>query len=90
MSIGTLPTDEIMQDYLDAFWAVYGQEARILFLGNQWYQVNGQPVHRTVIQGEIERLRDLAELQRMNNNRPQLQKTQKSAVQRLISKLRRL
>lgn len=87
MSVTSQPTDEVITDYTAAFFAVYGQEPRIHFVGNQWYQVNGHPVHRTVLEGEIHRLRDLAHLQ--ETTQQHIRTTAKrSAIQRLISKLR--
>jgi hypothetical protein len=47
----------------------------------EWYQVNGETVHRLTLFGEISRLRSLAQQQR-------LAKTDRSIVQRLIAKLR--
>ncbi len=88
MSVGTLPTDEVLEDYWQVFVMVYAQEPKVHYLGNQWYQVNGEPVHRTIMIREIDRLRDLAQLQRMNQKRTQLK--EKSAVQRLIDRLRRV
>lgn len=86
MSVGTLPTDHIIEAYTEAHSRVYGQLPRIHFLGNAWYEVNGHPVHGTLLETEIRRLRDLADLQ---DETQQARSTAKrSALQRLISKLR--
>lgn len=96
MSVGTLPTDEIIEGYGKIFTSVYGQEPRINFLGNQWYQVNGEPVHRTVMLREIERLHDLWTHMRETQEIEQTQQAmrppspRRNAVQKLIGKLRRM
>jgi hypothetical protein len=73
---------------------VYGQEPRTNYIGNQWYQVNGQPVHYTILIQETQRLRDLAELQTATRREarptPTNVRADTSKIQKLIRKLRRM
>lgn len=81
MSTATHPADEYMDSYRVAFEQVYGREPVVRYMGNQWYQVNGEMVHHTIIVSEISRLHDLALLQRRRTQ-------QQSVIARLIKKLR--
>jgi hypothetical protein len=87
MSTGTLPTDQVLFDYFHAHRLMYGQEPRIHYLGNQWYQLNGEPVHRTVLIREIDRLRGLYEIQQPAP-RGRAASYPRSVIQRIINKLR--
>jgi hypothetical protein len=71
----------IMEYYTRAFKMVHGQDPHVTHLFSEWYQVNGETVHRVTLFGEITRLRSLAQQQRRA-------KTDMSLVRRLISKLR--
>lgn len=77
----TLTPQEILEHYQRAYRQVHGQEAHVIHMFAEWYQINGEMVHRLTLFGEISRLRGLAQQQR-------LAKTDKSIVQRLIARLR--
>ncbi len=77
----TLSPNEIVEHYQRAYKQVHGREPQVIHMFAEWYQVNGETVHRLTLFGEISRLRSLAQQQR-------LAKTDKSVVQRLIAKLR--
>lgn len=83
MGIGTgsHPADGYVENYRDAFQRVYEQEPRIYYMGNQWYQVNGKPLHHTVLVVEIDRLNDLA-------NMRHAQAHKRSMISRIIKRLR--
>jgi hypothetical protein len=77
----TLAPRHIVENYRRAYKQVHGKEPHITHVFAEWYQVNGETVHRVTLFGEITRLRSLAQHQRLTS-------TDKSIVQRLISKLR--
>jgi hypothetical protein len=77
----TLTPQEILDHYQRAYRQVHGHEAQVIHMFAEWYQINGEMVHRLTLFGEISRLRGLAQQQR-------LAKTDKSIVQRLIARLR--
>jgi hypothetical protein len=77
----TLTPQLVMEKYRRAYKLVHGREPRVAHVFAEWYQVNGEMVHRVTLFGEITRLRDLAKRQRINN-------TDRSIIQRLIAKLR--
>lgn len=77
----TLSPQSIIEGYCRAYQQVYGRQPQIMHVFAEWYQVNGEMVHRVAIFGEITRLLDLYKRQRA-------QKTDKSMIQRLIAKLR--
>ena len=72
---------EIIEHYQRAYRQVHGRQAQAMHMFAEWYQINGEMVHRLTLFGEISRLRALAQQQRMA-------KTDRSVVQRLIAKLR--
>lgn len=73
----------VMDTYRRAYQSVHHREPYITHLSDDWYQVNGETVHRLTLFREITRLRDMAQTHR-------LIKTDKSVVQRLINRLRNL
>jgi len=83
MSVGTQSADDFVTEYTNAFWRVYTQEPRIYYMGNQWYQVNGNPLHHSILVQEIARLNDLANMRHAEAHK-------KSMVGRLIKRLRGL
>ncbi len=83
MSTGTHPADRFITEYQTAFNEVYGQTPRVFYLGNQWYQVNGETTHHTIFVSEITRLRDLAKLQQRHSKN-------RTLISRLINKLRNM
>lgn len=78
---GTHEADDFVEDYREAFQRVYGQEPRIYYMGNRWYQVNGKPLHHTVLVVETERLHDLA-------NMRYAQERKRSVIGRIVKRLR--
>jgi hypothetical protein len=101
MSIGTLSTEQIADEYIYAYRLVYGVLPDVSYAGNQWYRVDGQPVHYTMLVRETARLADLARLQHERRyERPEeaptqptrppamQQRPQRSMIQRIIEKLR--
>ena len=83
MSHGTVDSDDVIADYAHAYRMVYGQMPSAHYIRDGWYRVNGETVRHTVVLNEIENLRHLARQQRVRNN-------SKSAIQRLIDRLRGL
>ena len=81
MSTGTHPAEQYMADYIDAFEDVYSRTPIVRYMGNQWYQINGETIHHTLLVSEITRLRDLAQLQRKRT-------TRRGLIDRLVNKLR--
>jgi hypothetical protein len=77
----TLSPKHIVENYRHAYKQVHGKDPHITHVFAEWYQVNGETVHRVTLFGEISRLRGLAQQQRLAT-------TDKSIVQRLIAKLR--
>ncbi len=77
----TLTAQSIIDDYRRAFKQVYGRDPLVMHVFAEWYQVNGETVHRVALFRETARLIDLYKHQRAR-------KTDKSVIQRLIAKLR--
>ncbi|GAB4345661.1 MAG: hypothetical protein Kow00117_23090 [Phototrophicales bacterium] len=73
----------IIYDYSYVYKLVYGQEPTTDYVGNQWYKVNGEMVHHRMLLDQIEHLRDLA-------RRKQQRNCNRSAIRRLIDKLKLL
>lgn len=78
----TLSPQSIMENYYHAYRAVHKQEPRITHMFAEWYQVNGETVHRLTLLNEISRLRGLSNQQRLASA------ADKTLIQRLITKLR--
>lgn len=78
----TLTPDAIIEHYSRAFYGVHQQSPDACYLGNGWYQINGEIVHRITLFLEIGRLREL------ETERKRVAKS--SIVKRLIGKLRGL
>lgn len=79
----TLPPRYIVESYRQAFRSVHGREPQIRYMGNHWYHVNGETVHRLTLIEEIGRL---AEMEHIS----QPVRPDKSIIQRLIAKIRSL
>jgi hypothetical protein len=79
----TLPPRYIVEDYRQAYKRVNKREPQCRYIGNHWYNVNGETVHRAELMNEIARLRDLAQ-------RATLMHTDRSMISRLIARLRAL
>ena len=68
---------------MTAYNLVYRKCPSVRYMGNQWYQVNSEVVHRSDLINETARLKGLARQQRA-------QFADKGVVARLIAKLRGL
>lgn len=71
----------ILKEYTHFFQMVYGRPPVAHYLRDGWFRINGEFVRYEWILQEIENLRHLARRKRMNQSN-------KSAIQRLIAKLR--
>jgi len=73
----------LIESYSHAFNAVNGRSPRVRYMGNHWFVVNGETVHRVTLMEEIARLRDLAQ-------RQTLHRADKGVIKRLIARLKNL
>ncbi len=78
----TLPPRYICENYRRAYNVINGREPAVRYMGNHWYNVNGEIVYRSTLMEEIMRLRNMAQRQTIMQD--------KSMIQRLISRLRSL
>ena len=76
--------DTLIDRYHSVYRLVYGQHPRADYIGNQWFEINGEMVHYRMFVDEIDQLRDLAYKKRRRDSA----KSNKSLVSRLINKLR--
>ncbi|HEX2906082.1 MAG TPA: hypothetical protein VHO69_04435 [Phototrophicaceae bacterium] len=79
----TVKPKQVMETFRRAYQTVHHREPLITHMFDDWYSVNGETVHRLTLFGEITRLRELAQ----KNN---LLTSDKTVIQRLISRLRNL
>ena len=79
----TLPPRYVVDTFRRVYQTAHGREPAVRYMGNHWYSVNGETVHRITLMEEIARLRDLSQQQH-------LARPDKSLIQRLISRLRSL
>jgi hypothetical protein len=82
MTIDQTPEDALYE-YNHAYRLVYDAHPRTRYVGNHWYQINGEMVHRRTLYDEIDRLRDLARKKRARSS-------SKGMIRRLIDKIRLL
>ncbi len=80
----TLPPRYVVENYRRAYTVVNGREPFVRYMGNHWYNVNGETVHRSTLMEEIARLRNMSQRQHVAT------KTDKSVIHRLIARLRNL
>jgi hypothetical protein len=73
----------IVEDYGRAYQLAYGQKPRVRYMGNQWFNINGQMVHRSFLESETTRLTGMARARHRSH-------TDKNVVSRIIAKLRAL
>ncbi|MCB9450394.1 MAG: hypothetical protein H6672_03090 [Anaerolineaceae bacterium] len=78
----TLSPKAIMESFYYAYRAVHQEDPKITHMFAEWYQVNGETVHRLALMNEIARLRDIANQQRLSS------RADRSIIQRLITRLR--
>lgn len=79
----TIKPKFVIENYRRAYQMVHRREPQITHLFDDWYQVNGETVHRLTLFGEITRLRELAQKHRLVN-------ADRGVIQRLMAKLRSL
>ncbi len=79
----TLTPERIVQQFQQAYRQLHKREAHVIHLTAEWYQVNGEMVHRLVLLREIERLRDFTQRQRKAT-------ADRGTIQKLIARLRGL
>jgi hypothetical protein len=79
----TLPPRYVVDIYRKAYETCYKCEPIIRYIGNHWYSVNGETVHRVTLMEEIARLRAANQKQHLKNS-------DRGLIQRLIDKLRRM
>lgn len=84
----TLTPKSIVDTFQRAYRQVYGRDAQVVHMFAEWYQVNGETVHRVTLFGEISRLRGLAQYQQQQQQRQKAASADKSVIQRLIARLR--
>lgn len=87
----TLTPHMILAGYSDLYQKIYQHAPEADYMGNSWYRVNGELVHRSVLLSEIDRLRDIREVTLqplLRTEQPQQRETKRTAVHRLIAKLR--
>lgn len=85
----TLPPRYVIEHYRKAYLSVNGREPLARYMGNHWFKINGETVHRSTLMEEIARLRTLAQARAMAQAQS-LQSSNKSIIQRLISRLKNL
>jgi hypothetical protein len=79
----TLPPRYVVENYRRAYAVINGRDPHVRYMGNHWYHVNGETVHRATIIDEIARLRTLTQ-------RESIAKSETSVIKRLINRLRAL
>jgi hypothetical protein len=80
----TLPPRYVVENYRRAYTSFNGREPAVRYMGNHWYNVNGETVHRSTLMEEIARLRMMSQRQTIVANKD------KGVIQRLIARLRSL
>lgn len=80
----TLPPRYVCENYRRAYKSLNGREPTVRYMGNHWYNVNGEIVYRSTLMEEIERLCKMAQRQHVRKI------ADKGVIQRLISRLRSL
>jgi hypothetical protein len=76
-----LTPEQITDYYRRAYRMVYNREPQVEHAFAEWYQANGEIVHRITLFAEITRLRDQAQKER-------LKQADRSVIQRLIARLK--
>lgn len=80
----TMPPRYVIEHYRKAYNSIHKRDPLVRYMGNHWYYVNGETVHRKTLLEEVARLCDQAEREvaRLSPD--------KSLIQRLIAKLRKI
>lgn len=84
----TLTPRSITDAFKSAYRQVHGRDPQVVHMFAEWYQVNGETVHRVTLFGEISRLRGLAHYQQQQRQQQRKSTADKSVIQRLIARLR--
>ena len=79
----SLPPRYVVDNYRRVYETAHGRQPAVRYMGNHWYSVNGETVHRITLMEEINRLSMLSQKQRLVG-------ADKSIIQRLIARLRSL
>lgn len=79
----SLPPRYLVEHFRKVYEKAHQREPMVRYMGNHWYYVNGETVHRTTLIEEIQRLQHL--IQRQN-----IVKTDQNLLKRLIAKLKSL
>jgi len=79
----SLPPRYLVEHFRKVYEKAHQREPMVRYMGNHWYYVNGETVHRTTLVEEIQRLQHL--VQRQN-----IVKTDQNLLKRLIAKLKSL
>lgn len=81
----TLPPRYLVEHFRKAYQGVHQREPMVRYMGNHWYYVNGETVHRTTLIEEISRLRDLSQRQVIVKAKAE---QNHNILQKLIAKLK--
>jgi len=79
----TLPPRYLVEHFRKVYAKAHQREPMVRYMGNHWYYVNGETVHRTTLVEEIQRLQHV--IQRQN-----IVKTDQNLLKKLIAKLKSL
>lgn len=84
----TLPPRFIVDSFREAYARVHGREPAVRYMGNHWFSVNSETVHRATLMQEIVRLREyVAQQQVVQQPRA---RADRGMIHKLIAKLRGL
>lgn len=80
----TMPPRYVIEHYRKAYNDIHKRDPLVRYMGNHWYYVNGETVHRKTLLEEVARLCEQAEREAA------LLSPSKSLIHRLINKLRNI
>ncbi len=80
----TLTPKDIIENFKQVYRMVYHNEAHVVHMFAEWYQVNGETVHRLTLFQETVRLNGL--IKQQQQRKPPA--ADRSVIHRLIAKLR--
>ncbi len=81
----TLTPRDISEGFKSAYRQVHHREAQVVHMFAEWYQVNGETVHRIILFQETARLLAIVRQQEAQKPKPQVER---GVIQRLIARLR--
>jgi len=73
--------EDLVSHYKRLFKMLHGKQPRIRHMSGDWYQVNGEIVHRGIVEAEIDHLKTLCRKHR---------RVETNVVKKLIARLRNL